>query len=88
MSTVDDLFRSTAFDPETVELLCTAYDTAQKSLHNIGQPDVANLVIAECIISLAKRGERDPNKLCAGALKAFRNRAADPRFREGSGNVI
>ncbi len=81
MTTAADLFRSTAFDPETIEILWTAYDRARNSLDDTRQSDIVTLVIAECIISLARRGERDPDKLCAGALRAFRNRAADRRFR-------
>ena len=40
-------------------------------LHDRGQPDIVNEVIAERIISLAKKGERDPDKLCEGALVAL-----------------
>ena len=71
MGEVRHLFYSTAFDPETVKALCDAYDRACQLLHDAGRPDVVNEVIAERIISLAKQGERDPDKLCAGALVAF-----------------
>ncbi len=66
-----DLFRSTVFDPETVKLLSDAYDKARKSLHDTGQPYIVNEIIAERIISLAKQGERDPDRLCKGALTAL-----------------
>jgi hypothetical protein len=68
---VGDLFKSTAFDPETVKVLCEAYDRACKSLHDTGQPYIVNEVIATSIIALAKAGERDPARLCEGALKAL-----------------
>jgi hypothetical protein len=71
MGEVRYLFYSTAFDPETVKALCDAYDRACQSLHDAGQPDVVHEVIAQRIISLAKQGERDPDKLCAGALVAL-----------------
>ena len=70
-----DLFRSTVFDPETVKLLSDAYDKACKSLHDTGQPDIVNEVIAERIISLAKQGERNPDRLCKGALTALKDKA-------------
>ena len=45
---VRNLF-GTAFDPETVKCLCDAYDRACTSLHDRGQPDIVNEVIAERI---------------------------------------
>jgi len=77
MSNIIDLFHSTAFDPDTVKQLCEAYDKARASLHDNGQPDVVNEVIARRIIALAKQGERDPDKLCAGALVGLGDRAAN-----------
>jgi hypothetical protein len=71
MAQVVDFFPTTAFDPETVKLLCDAYDRVQKSLHDAGQPDIVNEVIAKRIIALAKQGERNPDKLCESVLKAF-----------------
>ena len=71
MGEVRHLFSNTAFDPETVKAMCDAYDRVCKSLHDAGRPDIVNEVIAERIISLAKQGERDPHKLCEGALVAF-----------------
>jgi hypothetical protein len=68
MSNVIQLFRATSFDPETVKLLCTAYDKAMASLHDAGQPAVVHEVIAQRIIADAKRGERDLDRLCANAL--------------------
>ena len=41
-------------------MLCDAYDKVSKSLHDAGQPDIVKEVIARRIISLAKKGERDP----------------------------
>lgn len=61
----------TAFDPEFITLLGKAYDMAIAALHNVGQPDVVREVIAKRIIKEARKGERDPAKLCAAALTAF-----------------
>jgi hypothetical protein len=70
MTTVVDLFQN-AFDPETVKTLCEAYDKACKRLHDTGQPYLVSEVIAQRIIATAKRGERDPERLCEVALKAL-----------------
>jgi hypothetical protein len=68
---VIEFFNATAFDPETVTALCDAYDRARASLHDTGQPAIVNEIIAQNLIALAKTGERDPERLCEGALKAL-----------------
>ena len=75
MLDVTNLFRGTAFEPEVVKALCDAYDRALRSLYDSGQPDLVNEIIAKRIISLAQQGERDPGKLCSGALSALGNKA-------------
>lgn len=60
-----------SFDPEVLEALGAAYDMAMAALHDAGQPDVVREVIARRIIKTAKKGERDPAKLCGIALSAF-----------------
>ena len=77
--TVDEVFRATAFDPDTIKLMGEAFDKARKSLHDTGQPFVVNEIIARRIIALVSQGERDPNKLCEDALKALGNKAAFER---------
>ena len=54
---------STSFDPETIAVLVAAYEDAIK-----GQSPAAREIIAKHIIELASEGERDPYKLCQGAL--------------------
>jgi hypothetical protein len=71
MAAIIQLFREAAFNPETVKLLCEAYDCAVKHLHDAGQPDIVYEVIARRIIAHAKQGELDPAKLCAAALKGL-----------------
>ena len=77
MSNVVDLFQSTAFDPETVKVLCDAYDKARASMHDAGQPQIVHEVIAQRIIAMAKQGERDPKRLSAAALIGLGNKATD-----------
>jgi hypothetical protein len=38
-----------------------------------------NEIIAQRIIALAQQGERDPDRLCAGALSALGNKAVFER---------
>src|SRR5262245_20461332 len=45
-----------------------AYVKTRKSVGDISKPDLANEIIALRILSLAKQGERDPDRLCAGVL--------------------
>jgi hypothetical protein len=71
MGDVIQLFRDAAFDPETVELLGSAYDIARRALRDTGQPSTVNEVVAFQIIKQAGQGERDPHALAAGALQAF-----------------
>ena len=40
-------------------------------LHDTGQPEIVKEAIAKRIITLAAKGERDPERLRAAALAAF-----------------
>ena len=77
MSNIVDLFQSASFNPETLKVLCEAYDKARASLRDTGQPRILNEVIASRIIAMAKQGERDPDRLCAKALIGLGDRAAE-----------
>ena len=60
-----------SFDPEIKSIMGQAFVSACKALHDDGQPEVVNTVLAKRIIAIAKTGERDPNQLCDRALQAF-----------------
>ena len=79
MSNVVILFQKAAFDPEDVEILSVAYEKARRSLHDTGQPALVQQIIAERIITAAKRGERNPDRLCEIALSALGNKAVFER---------
>jgi hypothetical protein len=69
---VIQLFRSAAFDPQTVDKLCRAYDLAARRLQDQDRrPSIVNEIIASRIIALAEHGERDPKALADGALAAL-----------------
>ena len=57
-----------SFGPELTRIMGEAYDAARKQLH-VGQPDIVYEIIAARIIAAAKKGERDPDKLCESALR-------------------
>ena len=75
MSKIVALFQRADFDPETIEIMAAAYEKARKSLHDKGQPPLVQEIIAGRIISAAKTGLRDPEKLCEIALTALGNKA-------------
>ena len=63
---LDDL----CFDEETVRLMGLAFEMALASLRfTPGHADPLRELIARNIIELAHAGERDPERLCGGALK-------------------
>jgi hypothetical protein len=48
-----------------------AFDCITKGLHDTGQPDVVQEIIAKRIVELARDGERDPQKLANMALHSL-----------------
>jgi hypothetical protein len=59
------------FDAETTRLLGVAFEMALVALqHADGQAVPTRDAVAQKIIELAKAGERDPERLCDGALRA------------------
>lgn len=71
MGTVLPFFLNQGFDPEATTAMGAAFDLACKELHDRGQPDLVREVIAKQIIKGARAGERDPDRLCAAALRAL-----------------
>jgi len=65
-----------AFDPETISILGSALDGAWRSLENKsqmnGDAEAARTVLAKHIIDMAKKGERDRQRLIEGALARLR----------------
>ena len=59
-------------DPETKRVMGIAFEMARVALRLAGRGDLANEIIARRIIELARAGERDPDLLCEGVLKQFR----------------
>ena len=68
MSILDDF----DVDPEAKQALRVALERTRMSLGLTD--DLADGIIANQIIELAKAGERNPDLLCEGVLKEFRER--------------
>jgi hypothetical protein len=62
------------FDPETIRVMGLAFEMALIALRLADRDDLANEVVAQKIIALAKAGERDPERLCDGVMKEFGQR--------------
>ena len=60
------------FDPETMRLMGLAYEMTLISLRLVDRGDIANNVVAQKIIELAKSGERDPERLCEAVVQQWR----------------
>jgi hypothetical protein len=64
-------FQGHGFDAETARLLGIAFEMALVTLQRAdGVVSTTRDAVAQKIIELAKAGERDPERLCDGALKA------------------
>jgi hypothetical protein len=61
-------------DDDATSALGAAYEKATCQLRGDGYTDLHRDIIAERIIETARRGERDPDRLCAAALASLRFR--------------
>ena len=61
------------FDPETMRVMGVAFEMTRVALGLADRGDLANEIIAKRIIALAKAGGRNPDLLCEGVLKEFRD---------------
>ena len=59
------------FDPETTAALGAAFDRAINMLDHGRPPAIVKEVIAKRIVTLAAKGERNPDRLCEAALAAL-----------------
>jgi hypothetical protein len=59
-------------DFEARRVVGVAFEMARVALGLADHPDLANEAIAKRMIELVKAGERNPDLLCEGVLKEFR----------------
>ena len=64
-------FHNSAFDPQTLVLLETAFDEAWWTLKSAGNKTVKPDELARSVFRLAMEGERDPVQLHDGALEGL-----------------
>ena len=57
-----------SFDAETTAIISEAFDKVCKEMHDKGQLDSVKEIIANRLIEIAARGERDPEKMSESAL--------------------
>jgi hypothetical protein len=60
------------FDTDTVRLMGLAFESVRVALDVVDRDDPVNQHIAEKIITLAQRGERDPEQICLHVLADIR----------------
>ena len=63
--------RDVSFSPEEIETMVAAYDVARKKLHDRGQPELVNEIIAKRIIALGKTKALDSKEMAARVLASF-----------------
>jgi hypothetical protein len=70
------------FGPEDVANLTAAFEAALRKLRLPDRNDPITTRAAKLIIKLAEGGERDPGKLCDGALEILRKQARLAGFQD------
>jgi len=65
------LFRSQAFEPETIATLTSAYADVCRALGVRDRDEQQANAVAKKIIEFAQRGERDPVRLRESVLRAL-----------------
>jgi hypothetical protein len=63
------LLQNSAFGPEDIERMTAAYEKALVTLKLANREDPITETIAKRIIAATQRGVKDPEALCASAMK-------------------
>jgi len=71
MGTILTFLPRGVFDSGQTRVLGEAFDAVCAALHDTGQPDIVQEVIARRILAAARRGVKDPERLRDAALVAF-----------------
>jgi hypothetical protein len=69
---IHHLLQNLSFGPEEIENLSAAYESALLALALPDRDDRVTEIIAQRIIEAARAGIRDPEALCAAAIKDLR----------------
>jgi hypothetical protein len=65
------LLKNSAFGPEEIKVLTTAYEDTLRTLRLADRADPATEIIAKKIIEFAQRGERHPLRLRERAIESL-----------------
>jgi hypothetical protein len=86
MPTIDRYLNLTSyFDPETIRLLGTAFQTACSFVGHTAQPVAVREAIAKAIFEAAKQGERDVKSLRDAGLASIEPQYRTDFYRPGQG---
>jgi hypothetical protein len=66
------ILQNSGFDPETIEIMTTAYERARTTLGLVDRSDPLTEIVAKKVIEVAQTGVRDPAQMCDQALAALR----------------
>lgn len=66
-----------SFDPETIKVMTTAYESALADLGLIDRNDPITELVANTILTIASTGERDPELIKQRALNVLGVRKTD-----------
>jgi hypothetical protein len=61
-------FTKRSFNSDEVSVLGQAFDKACQELYDSGQSDSLEEIIAKRLVTIAARGELDPDRMCEAAL--------------------
>jgi hypothetical protein len=71
MTSIIPFISNEVFEPADLKVMSDAHAKAMETIYGFGHPNkIVEAFIAGRIISLTKRGERDPDCLCRSALTA------------------
>jgi hypothetical protein len=71
MTSIIPFISNEVFEPSDIKVMSVAYDKAIEDIYDFGHPNkIVEKIIASCIITLTKRGERNPDHLCERAIAA------------------
>jgi hypothetical protein len=76
MGVFNQTARERVFEPETTRAMGIAFERACTELRLSDQSDPISKLLADRIIELARLGERNPDELCAQAVRAVTNDGA------------
>jgi len=65
------LLEGVSFSPEEVRAMTTAYEAVRKKLHDRGQPELVNEIIAKRVVEVGKTKALNAAEMTSRVLKSF-----------------